>query len=256
MKKVVCWVVDHSMLHQCSCLVSMYSFLRYNVGWDLRVYVLGCSQNFLAALPAGCVVVRIPGGERALLRTRCEMLRDVGDSLLLYLDCDTVVMGSLDGVVDRFLSSGRMMGMYPLDGRVFPGGMIGAWEWNWPVLLGEGVRSLPVLSDGMMLGLGCGDVGRWCVDHLGELPGYGRGLIGSACYELGVVVHEFGDLECCVLREEAVLHRGHPYLTPCYLGAERVVVRHFFGWPTKGVLCNYLAYMTDEYVGRYVHCKD
>lgn len=254
MKKVVCWVVDHSMLHQCSCLVSMRSFLRYNVGWELRVYVLGVSENFLGALPVGCEVVRIPGGERALLRTRCELL--LGEGLLLYLDCDTVVMGCVDSVVDRFLSSGCVVGMYPLDARVFPGGMLGAWEWSWPLFLGEGVRSRAVLSDGMMLGMGCGGVGSWCLDRLGEFSGYGRGLIGSGCYELGVGVHEFTDLECCVLREEAVLHRGHPYLTPCYLGGERVIVRHFLGWPTKGVLCNYLAYMTDEYVGGYVHCKD
>lgn len=182
-------------------------------------------------------VLFIPSG-----LARVQMLaRFAGpDKLLLYLDGDTLIFGSVEPMIQRFLESGKAIGLAAEDNRKvwFAYTMSEAWEGSIPEQDFPRWRQWqnePVMNTGVILATGSKTA---AVSELAKtayekyrlrLRWSEQTAIDSAVYELGISYHRLSLQEHFFGREKLLKHSGPlPYLhdAPIFDG-RKIIIRHF-----------------------------
>jgi hypothetical protein len=246
-------------------LIALGSFLTHNPRWPALVMDVGLTPGQARDLGSVARVVRYPREEFKgsgvyipSAKARCLALAEFpgDDTLLLYLDGDTVTLGSFEPVVKQFLSSRKPVGLAKEDddrfwkdpaGRCWEGGTV-------PAVFPRGRRwyHRPMLNTGVLLAVGqtAAALGREAVAlYEGLKPRFRFGeqtVINSVLYESGVGIFHIPTRYHCFLFDHHLTKTGRPYIDPVYVGGEEVVVRHFCA-TNKDVLDSLKQPLLDHY---------
>ena len=119
-------------------LVALRSFLTHNPGWDVLLMDVGLAPEQVRTLEALARVEKYPrevyrgaGSYIPSAKARCQALARLptADTLMFYLDGDTVTLGSVEPLVEAFLASGCPVGLTPEDDpRFFRTNAGNAWN--------------------------------------------------------------------------------------------------------------------------------
>ncbi|MDR3637288.1 MAG: glycosyltransferase [Isosphaeraceae bacterium] len=227
-------------------IISLHSFLRHNPGWPVLVMDVGMTPEQARALSRLARIVRYPredfhgtGRHIPSAKARCLALAHYpnDDTLMLYLDGDSVIMGSLEPLIERFLNSGRPIGIAKEDNeRFFMAPVHRSWE-NSEIPAefpnSEQWRDRPVLNTGVLLALGAraAEVGARAsalYETLKTRFQFGeQTIINSVIYEEDVPTLDIEAKYHCFVHERYLEKTGRPYVDPVLLDGEPVVLRHF-----------------------------
>lgn len=228
--------------------VSLLSFLHHNPGWKVLVMDVGMTPEQVAWFSDYATVeTQTPDPERRVLfipsgLARVQMLsRFAGEGkLLFYLDGDTLIYGSVEPMIERFLASGKPFGLGAEDNwKVWwAAKMHKAWKGPIPeedLPRWRTWQREPVMNTGVLLATGpeAAKVSALAMalyqKHRLKLVWSEQTAIDSAIYELGFPYHQLSLQEHYFGREWWVSHPGRRrYIdgTPRVFGQE-VLIRHF-----------------------------
>jgi hypothetical protein len=247
----VFWATDAAYFRYTA--VSMASFLHCNSGWLPTVLDVGLTPEQRERFGARATVVP---AKRELARAgiyipsaeaRIELLACIASGdIVLYLDSDTIVTGSVDPLRDRFVNFGRAFGIIPNAARV-------GWP-IWPMhqcWLDQQTparhfpryaswKNEPTRSTGVVIAT-C-EIGAAARRALGlyqqvkhSLALAEQTILNSVLMEDGIPAHDLLPHEHCLVEEGLLAHPGVPYFQAPLLDGLPVIIRHFPG-PHKRVL--------------------
>jgi len=246
----------------------MYSFVKHHAGWEMYLYSAGAHPTFLQIVPQGTTIVQSVANDYfnglfiPTSKARLTLLSELptADSVVLYLDSDTVVMGSIEPIVERLLSFNLPLAIQP-ELPAFYRGLYasGAWkDWKVPSIY----KNVPswhnkvLLNSGFMVCNGT-KVGDLCsrsltvFDELYPQAMWGeQSFVTSDVYDTGTEFMSLSESEHCIDQEKFVKHAGRPYIDPCYYDGKQIIVRHFCGSWNKPPMEAYMNTLTEYYVGK------
>lgn len=227
-------------------LIAIGSFLQHNDGWDVLVMDVGLTAAQISALKELAAVEPFPREEFRgsgfyipTAKARCQALTQFPQDgqLMLYIDSDTVTLGSVEPLIQLFLASGCPIGIAAEDDPrflTFP--IITMWKNRTiPAVFKNRDRwaNLPVLNTGVMLATGreaakTGQLALSLYEPLKQefLCGE-QTIIGSIIYEDELEYFPIPTKYHCFLMEKHLRISGKPYIDPVYLDQDQIVIRHF-----------------------------
>jgi lipopolysaccharide biosynthesis glycosyltransferase len=235
-------------------LIALRSFLRHNPDWRVLVMDVGMTQSQVGQLERlGKVVTYAREEHRGAglyvpsAKARCLALAEfpADDTLMLYLDSDTVTLGSIEPLIRRFICSRKPIGIAREDDtRFIVQPVATCWEGSRiPAEFGnaENWHKEPFLNTGVLLATGtvAAEVGKRCIQLYEKLKTrfmFGeQTIIDSVLYDSVVELFHLPTKYHCFLFEEFLRHVGRPYIDPAYVDQEEVIIRHFC-YKNKAVL--------------------
>ena len=250
-------------------LVSLKSFLRFNAGWRAIVMDVGLTEKQVAAFAGLAEVIPFPREPvqkvlfipSARARVMALTMYPAEDALMLYLDGDSLVFGSVEPLVASFLASGKMVAIAAESDKRFN---IQCVECCWagnkipkgPFPEGNRWRKKPILNTGMVLAVGdkartFGENALRLFDSHRHLFLMGeQTLLDSIIYEdrvdhLLLPVHQH-----CYIIDKFVNQTGPGYSyvhTVPTVDGKPVLFRHFCGVENKRVLSERLPQLKKKF---------
>lgn len=247
----VVWATDASYYRYTE--LSIASFLRHNRGWALNALDVGLTADQRERLSkVAAVRPAVRENQRAgsyipSAKARIEVLTTIAaDDILLYLDGDTIVTSSVDGLRDRFAASGRALGIISRADRVGWGiwpmhrcwldqAMPRKWFAKYDSWKNEPTRSTGVIiANSRIVPAATRSLGLY-EDLKSSFALAEQTLLNSVLMEDGVATHDLSPQEHCLVEERLLVHHGEPYSDAPLLDGLPVIIRHFPG-PHKQTL--------------------
>ena len=227
-------------------LIAICSFLQHNENWDVLVMDVGLTAAQVSTLKELAAVEPFPREEFRgsgfyipTAKARCQALSQFPQDgqLMLYIDSDTVTLGSVEPLIQNFLASGCPIGIaaeddprfvtFPMNtmwkNRIIHSTFKNRDRWS----------NLPVLNTGIMLAAGkeaakTGQLALSLYEPLKQefLCGE-QTIIGSIIYEEALEFFPIPTRYHCFLMEKYLRKSGKPYVDPVYLDQDQIVIRHF-----------------------------
>lgn len=244
MRKIATWAVDAHPLYSDACVLSVHSFLRHNAGWEVRIYEVGETPLYRNRFPAHVEFFRADPAPTTRTLThfptswvRCQMLADLPspDTLMLYTDCDTVYLSSVDKVVEEFIYSNTAIAILPEDDRRgFSSPIVTGWGFKQiPTYFKrkKEFSGLPTLNTGMVLAYRDNVLGKAAVAAYDELISQAyhaeQAIVCSMIYELNLPWFKLKPCHHCLFRESELTYPGKKYIDSFEIDGDPVVMRHF-----------------------------
>jgi lipopolysaccharide biosynthesis glycosyltransferase len=238
MNKILLFACDDNYFHFAK--VFLRTFTQHNQGWRIICASLGINESNLQFLTKYNVEVKDyprEDGCYPATKCRCMMLGEYPDNetLMLYIDIDSVVMGSVDCLVNDFLASGKKLGIsIENDDRFYRHHLQQGWhtipgvfnrteEWRYKDFRNSGV----ILAYGEEIK----KLGHKIMKHYDEVMPFTtfgeQSIIASFLEDERVPIYEIPWHYHCFQPEEYIEKKD--YLNPIFLDGKQVVIRHFAG---------------------------
>jgi 2-polyprenyl-3-methyl-5-hydroxy-6-metoxy-1,4-benzoquinol methylase len=227
-------------------VIALRSFARHNPGWPALVMDVGLTPTQVQVLQPLARVEKYPrepyrgrGRYVPSAKARCLALARLpaDEVLMLYLDGDTITLGSVEPLIEQFVASGRPLGLAAEDDPRFYVATAGqAWEGGRvPVEFSRSIlwSERPMLNTGVLLAVGraAAAVGTRALalyERLKDRFQYAeQTLINAVVYEDDVGLFRVPLPYHCFVFEEHLQKSGRPYIDPVLLDGVPVVIRHF-----------------------------
>jgi lipopolysaccharide biosynthesis glycosyltransferase len=254
MKKVLTLCCEQSYIDFAQ--ISVSSFLAHNKGWEVIVADIGLdlsSRTYFENL--GVKIKQYPYepvGSTGLnhyypaTQARCLLFGEIPDenTLMLYLDVDCVVMGSVEELVDGFLKSQKPIAIGEENDpvRFHYAEARSGWKHNEApecFVNREKWHHNRILNTGVFLAYGkdAKEMGARVVElypsthHL--YAHAEQTVISSVIYDGFYPIHYLNWSQHCFQLEHFVTKTGVPYVDPVYLDDMQVLIRHWCGIGSK-----------------------
>lgn len=258
LRKTLVYACDHRYFDY--TLSSLASFMEHHNSsvWEVICVDVGMTESqrqklegFARIIAAErCTAVQQHGIVYPSGRARVKILSDIvfEDTVMVYMDSDTLVFGSIEEILESFIQSGRAIAVaYEDDPNFGCPEMSYAWKDGVIPLVFQNQarwRHATMLNTGVLFARGemarkIGVDGVQIYDqHTDRIRLAEQTVIASLIYEYEIPVFRLPIKYNCFVWEKALTHASPPEYASCapFYGGVPVVVRHFCGYDAKGAL--------------------